>query len=83
MMGRNGAVYIGFVSCRQQCLAVLNFIQNNFVRLYCDSCQCALKKKIEIGEFLCGHFNIEDGEDTHFQCIMLSYFKDKNATETQ
>ena len=47
----------------QQCLAVFNFIQNNFVRLYCDSCHISVHFKIlvKIGEFLCSHFNIEDG----------------------
>ena len=43
-----------------------------------------LKKDIKIGEFLCSHFNIEDGrKKQHFQHIMLYYFKKgKNATET-
>ena len=47
---------------------------------------CIKKKKlIKIGEFLCSHFNIEDGrKKQHFQHIMLYYFKKgKNATETQ
>ena len=44
-----------------------------------------LKKDIKIGEFLCNHFNIEDGrKKQHLRHIMLCYFKeDKNATETQ
>ena len=44
-----------------------------------------LKKLIEIGEFLCSHFNIEDGEKKqHIQHIILYYFKKgKNATEMQ
>ena len=46
---------------------------------------CIFKKLIEIGEFSCSHFNIEDGRKCeHFQCIMLFYFKNgKKATETQ
>ena len=42
------------------------------------------KRLIKIGEFLCSHFNIEDGRrKQHFWHIMLYYFKkDKNATET-
>ena len=37
-------------------------------------------------EFLCSHFNIEDGrrQTTFSACIMLYYFKKvKNETETQ
>ena len=43
------------------------------------------KRLIKIGEFLCSHFNIEDGrKKQHFQHIMLYYFKKgKNTTETQ
>ena len=44
-------------------------------------------KKIltKIGEFLCSHFNIEDGIDMqHFWCIILYYFKkSKTTTEMQ
>ena len=42
-----------------------------------------LKNDIKIGEFLCSHFNIEDGrKKQHFPHIMLYYFKKgKNATE--
>ena len=37
-----------------------------------------------MSEFLCSHFNTEDGrKKQHFQCIMLYYFKKgKNTTET-
>ena len=66
---------------------VFNFIQNNFVGLYCDSCHTSvhLKKNTNIGEFLCSHFNTEMEENMqHFPCIMLYYFKrGKNATEGQ
>ena len=43
-----------------------------------------LKKDIKIGEFLCSHFNIDDGrKKQYFQHIMLYYFKKgTNATET-
>ena len=43
------------------------------------------KKDIKIGEFLCSHFNIEDGRNkATFWHIMLYYFKKgKNTTETQ
>ena len=46
---------------------------------------CVLKKRIKIGEFLCSHFNIEDGKNKrHFWRIMLYYFKKrKNATNTK
>ena len=41
-------------------------------------------KNIKIGEFLCSHFNIEDGRKQLFWRIMLYYLKKgKNATETQ
>ena len=41
------------------------------------------KKDIKIGEFLCSHFNIEDGRK-HFRHIMLYYFrKGKNVTKIQ
>ena len=44
-------------------LSCLNFIWNNFVRLYCGSCHISmcLKKLTKIDEFLCSHFNIADG----------------------
>ena len=44
-------------------VVIFNFIQNNFVRLYCDSCHTSVhfKKLIKISEFLCSYFNIEDG----------------------
>ena len=44
-----------------------------------------IKNLIKIGEFLCGHFNIEDGRKyTTFWHIMFYYFKKgKNSTETQ
>ena len=42
------------------------------------------KKLIKIGEFLCSHFNIEDGRKHVFRHIMLYYFKKcKSATERQ
>ena len=43
------------------------------------------ERLVKIGEFLCSHFNIEDGgRYTHFQCIMLYHFKKgKNATEAE
>ena len=44
-----------------------------------------LKKTYQIGEFLCSHFNIEDGKNMQgFQHIMLYYFKElKNTPEMQ
>ena len=44
-------------------LSFFNFIRNNFVRLYGDSCHFSVHflKLIKMGKFLCGHFNIEDG----------------------
>ena len=39
------------------------------------SYQCALKKDIKIGEFLCSHFNIEDGKKSNFfgiLCFIIS-----------
>ena len=43
-----------------------------------------LKKNIKIGEFLCRHFNTEDGRKyATFWHVILYYFKKvKNATET-
>ena len=45
---------------------------------------CFFKKENQnSGEFLCNHFNIENGRK-HFQHVMLYCFKKgKNATETQ
>ena len=42
---------------------MFNFIQNNVVRFYCDSCHIRMHflKIIKIGEFLCSHFDVEDG----------------------
>ena len=47
---------------REGPLVVFNFIQNNFVRLYSESCHiaCFLKKLFKIVEFLYSHFNIKD-----------------------
>ena len=75
----------------QQHLVVFNFIQNNFVRLYCDRghirmhLQKQRKKVIKNGAFQCSHFHIEDGrEKQHFWHIMLYYSKKgKHATEMQ
>ena len=45
---------------------------------------CIKKQLIKIREFLCSHFNIEDGRKQHFWPITLYYFKKgKNATEMQ
>ena len=42
-------------------LKLLKFIQNNFVKLHCDSCPIDVYlKKNKISEVLCSHFNIED-----------------------
>ena len=58
-------------------LSVFNFIWNYFVRLYCDSCliNVHLKELIEIGEFSCSHFNIEDGRKyaTFLACYALLF----------
>ena len=40
---------------------------------------CILKKNIKASEFLCSHFNIEDGRNTQY----LYLKKSKNATEMQ
>ena len=59
-------------------LVVFNFIWNNSVRLYCDSCHINMHflKNIKIGEFLYRHFNIEDGRKwATFSAIMLCDFK--------
>ena len=67
-------------------LVVFNFIQNNFVILYCGSCHISIHSKIiKIAEFLYSHFNT-DAERKRQLClhIMLYYFKKgKTATETQ
>ena len=63
---------------------VFKLIQNNFVTLYCDSCHISVHLKNQNGEFLCSHFNTEDGRKYTFWHIMIYYFKKgKNATEMQ
>ena len=43
-----------------------------------------LKKNIKTGEFLCSHFNIEDGrKHTTFSVYNALLFQGKNTTETQ
>ena len=60
-------------------LAVFNFIQNNFVRLYCDSCHTSvqLKKPSKLVNFCVAILILNMEENT------LYYFKKgKNAIET-
>ena len=67
-------------------IVVFNFIQNNFVRLNCDSCHISvhLEKLIKIGEFLYSHFNIKDGRKyTTFSAYYILFQKGKNTTEMQ
>ena len=54
-------------------------------KIYLKIKNLKIKKLFKIGEFLCSHFNIEDGKNIqHFWHIMLNYFKKgKNATEMQ
>ena len=44
-------------------LVVFDSTQNNFLKLYYDSCNISMHLKIliKIAEFLCSHFNIEGG----------------------
>ena len=69
------------------CSVVFNVIRNNFVRLYCDSCQIRVHSKnvSKLVNFCATIFILRREENTqHFQCIMLHYFKKgKNATEMQ
>ena len=54
-----------------------------FNQEFCQSYQRSLKK-IKTDEFLCSHFNIEDGDNKqHFWHIMLYFKKGKNAIEMQ
>ena len=67
---------------------VFNFIQNNFVRLYCDSCHVSMHLKKHLSKLanFCVAILILKMEEKkqHFQHIMLDYFKKgKNATEMQ
>ena len=61
----------------KQHLVVFNFIQNNFVRLYPESCHitCLFKKLFKIGEFLYSHFNIkvEESKATFSAHYALSF----------
>ena len=61
----------------RQCFIVFNFIWNNVVRLY----QCAFKKEIRKGKFLCSHFNIEDGRKQHFLACYALLFKERWKTQ--
>ena len=47
----------------QQSLVVFNFIQNNFVRLYCDSCHISVnfKKMYQHWRIFVQSFNVENG----------------------
>ena len=66
-------------------LAVFNFIGNNFVRLYCDSCHISVHLKKSILVNFCVAFLILKMEENiqHFWHVMFYYFKKgKNATET-
>ena len=71
------------------CLIVFNFIQNNSVTFYYDSCHYSVqfKKKllIEIGEFLCSLLILKmEHKMQHFWHLLCYYFKKgKNITETQ
>ena len=63
----------------------LNFILNNFVRLYCNSSHIIMHLNKHLSKLVHFHvailiFKMEE----HFWHIMLYYFKEgKNATETQ
>ena len=61
-----------------QHLVVFNFIQNNFVRLYCDSCHISacFKKTSKLVNFWAAILILNLREDMqHFWHIMLYYFK--------
>ena len=68
-------------------LVVFNFIQNNFVRFYCDSCHINMhwKKLTKLVNFCVAILIVEMEENKrHFRHMMLYYFKKgKNANETQ
>ena len=69
-------------------LLVFNFIWNNFVRLYCDSCHISmhfLKSFSKLVNFCAATLIFKMEENTQdFWPIMLYYFKKgKNATEMQ
>ena len=63
----------------QQCLFIFNFIQNNFVRLYCDSCHITVhlkNKTSKLVNFCVAILILRMEENTqYFQYIMLYYFK--------
>ena len=66
---------------------VFNFIQNNFVRLYCDSCHISmhLKNFSKLVNICAAILILKMEEDRqHFHRVMLYYFKKgKNTTEMQ
>ena len=68
-------------------LVAFNFIQNNCVRLYCDSCHSSthLKTLSKSVNFYIAILILKMEENMqHFQYIMLYYFKKgKNTTEVQ
>ena len=69
------------------CLVVLNFIWNNFVRLYCDSCHISVhffKNLSKLVNFCVAILMLKMEENMqHFIHIMLYYLKkDKNVTGT-
>ena len=71
----------------QKRLVVFNLIQNNFVRLYCDSCHIFVHLKRNLSKlvnFYLAILILKMEENAHFWHIMLYYFKKgKNASEMQ
>ena len=68
-------------------IVVFNFIGNNFVRLYCDSCHISvyIKTLLKLVNFCVAILTLKMEENMqYFWHIMLYYFrKGNNATEMQ
>ena len=74
--------YDGSSSAQLSLTSLETILLNYIVTAVISAC---IKKLIKISDFLCSHFNMEDGKNTqHFEHIILYYFKKgKNTTETQ
>ena len=83
--GAPKSLFVFFCKMVLVVLSVFNFIQKNFVDYIVTAVISVCIKKINIGEFLCSHFNTEDERR---YAIFLAYYvllfqEGKNTTEMQ